>query len=308
MKILIIGKGFIGERLGYFLSKAPNFEVHTLSRTVCDYTNPAELAGFLKFHQFEPTGQFNKIIICAGFTGKPSIDACEVTGTKPDVFFANVTLPNLIIDVASDFGISCINIGSGCVYDGYDKVYNENDEPNWGLYQDKSSFYSKTKHLCELTTASKSHIFRIRLPYTFVSSPKNYFDKILSYKDTLSLPNSMTSVDDLYNFIYNFILTETTNPIPFGVFNVVNPDPITAEEVVEIMKSVGIEQALKKDWNFIKTQDNLGVKALRCNCLLSTELINNIGLQLPDTKQSIRKSLEMYKQFLIDNAPTDPVI
>ena len=29
MKILVIGKGFIGERLGFFLSKVEHFEVHS---------------------------------------------------------------------------------------------------------------------------------------------------------------------------------------------------------------------------------------------------------------------------------------
>lgn len=308
MKILILGKGFIGERLSLFLAKAPDFEVHLLSRSVEDYTDPYRLNEFLRYHQAETGKQFDRIIICAGFTGKPSIDACEVEGVKPDVFFTNVTLPNSIIDVAAIHGVKCINIGSGCVYDGYEKVYNENDAPNWGLFQEKSSFYSKTKHICELTTGFKSHIFRIRLPYTFISSPKNYFDKILAYENTLSLQNSMTSVDDLYNFIYNFILVDSADPIPFGVFNVVNPQPITAKEVVEIMKEVGIEKALNKNWNFIESQNNLNIKALRCNCVLSTDLITNLGLQLPDTKESVKKSLEMYKQVLTENVSIDPVI
>lgn len=293
MKILIIGKGFIGERLSYFLSKADNFEIHNINRALLDYTDPVILHDFLKYH--ETVKQFDKIIIAIGYTGDPNVDACELQENKSLVYNYNVAVPSMIIDIASHYNITCIYVGSGCIFEKYEN-YTEKDTPNFGLFSKRSSFYSKMKHLAELQFGLKCHIFRIRLPYTFIDVNKNLFVKMLKYNTTLDVLNSITSVDDFYNFIYNFLLIDARDPMPFGPYNVVNPQAIKASDIVELMKEVGITEAFEKDWQFISDTSKFNFKANRSNTTLSTDLITSYGLRLPDTEKSIKNALINFKQ------------
>lgn len=298
MKILVIGKGFIGERLSLFLAKAPDFEVHNISKEMVDYTNPDILNSFLTYHS--TSKQFDKIIIATGFTGIPNVDSCELPENKPLAYSYNVAIPNMIIDVASAHNITCIYVGSGCIYEG-DKNYAETDIPNFGLYNSDSSFYSKTKHLAELQFGFKCHIFRIRLPFTFIDTNKNLFTKMLKYETTLDITNSITNVDDFYNFTYNFLLIDAEAPMPFGPYNVVNPQPIKASEIVELMKEVGLKEAFDKKWEFISDPSKFNFVAKRSNTTLSTDLIESYGLKLPNTEKSVKNSLFNFKQYRMNN-------
>lgn len=298
MKILVIGKGYIGERLSYFLSKAEGFEVHTVNQGILDYHNPDTFRMFLGYHSNTINAPFDRIIICAGFTGQPNVDECEKPDMKPVAYYFNVELPVKIVNIAAEFGIRTIHIGSGCIYDGYKKMFTENDEPNFGMFSNESSFYSKTKHICESVIKNNSHVFRIRMPYTFIPGNKNYFTKILGYPTTFSKENSVTSVDDFYNFIYNFILADSNYSINFGVFNVTNTGYITAKEIADLMKEVGIKDAIEKNWNFTDNLETLGVTAKRSNCVLDTTKITELGLALPSVKDSIVNSLRLYKEFI----------
>lgn len=295
MKILVIGKGFIGERLSLFLAKAPDFEVHNISKDVVDYTNPDTFNMFLGYHA--NIRKFDKIIIASGYTGNPNVDACELPQNKPLAYHYNVTIPNMIIDIAYSYNVSCIYVGSGCIYNG-DNNYSELDVPNFGIYNNESSFYSKTKHLAELQFGDKSHIFRIRLPFTFIDTNKNLFTKMLKYENTLDITNSITNVDDFYNFIYNFLLIDAKTPLPYGPYNVVNPQPIKASAIVELMKEAGIKEAFNKNWNFISDPAKFNFAANRSNTTLSTSVIESYGLALPDTEKSIKKSLILYNQYI----------
>lgn len=298
MKILIIGKGFIGERLSLFLAKAPDFEVHNISKEMVDYTDPDVLNDFLIY--FSKTKQFDKIIIATGFTGTPNVDACELPENKPLAFNYNVAVPNMIIDVASYHNVTCIYVGSGCIYEG-DKNYVETDVPNFGLFNNESSFYSKMKHLAELQFGFKCHIFRIRLPFTFIDTNKNLFTKMLKYDNTLDITNSITNVDDFYNFTYNFLLLDQQNPMPFGPYNVVNPEPIKASDIVELMKEVGLKEAFDKKWEFISDPSKFNFTAKRSNTTLNTDLIASYGLSLPKTEKSVKNSLLNFKHYKLNN-------
>lgn len=297
MKILIIGKGFIGERLGYFLSKVENFEVHTINQQSVDYTKPEMLRMFLGYHSDTLREPFNRIIICTGYTGKPNVDACELPENKPIAYFYNVTVPTNIVRVANEYGIRCMHVGSGCIYDGHDTYYSEKDIPNFGMFNSESSFYSKTKHIAETVLQDVCHIFRIRMPYTFIPNDKNYITKLLKYPVTLSKFNSVTCIDDFYNFIYNFLLIDENYTVDFGVFNVTNPAPITANEIVNLMLEAGLEEAKNKQWKFVDDIKDIPVNAKRSNCALNTMKIVEMGLALPSTEESFLRTLRLYKQY-----------
>jgi len=109
----------------------------------------------------------------------------------------------------------------------------------------------------------------------------------LHYDNLISQPNSVTNIDDLRTFVYKFIETKR----PLGIYNVTNKGSIEAKEVVEILKSYGLDNP---KWNFVSVKD-ANFKVGRSNCILDTSKIKNMGIELPDVKESFKKSINTYK-------------
>jgi len=186
--------------------------------------------------------------------------------------------------------IPIIHISSGCVYTGHEKDYSEEDEPNFGIYNQNSSFYSKTKHACELSLkGTKSYIFRIRMPFSEKSSDRNYINKILKYDSLISYRNSLTNIDDLNEFIYKFISLKIAPS--YGIYNVTNQGSATAKEIVDILKKYKLKN---NNWKFLE-QEDIGFKVARSNCVLSTEKIKQLDLELPNIFISMEDSIRKFK-------------
>jgi dTDP-4-dehydrorhamnose reductase len=283
MKILILGKGYIGN----YLAKAnEKHKIFHISKSDFDYSNYENFIKFLQKESYYPKSQFDWIINCSGYTGKPNVEGCETD--KENCYHYNVTVPLYLTKVANYFKIPIIHIGSGCIYDGYPKNgFTENDLPDFGADSPRSSFYSKTKDTFEKLSAHLDrYIFRIRIPFNGVVESKNYLWKLLKYDNLISQQNSITNVDDLVNFVYKFIEEQR----PLGVYNVTNKGSIEAKEVVEILKSYGLENP---NWNFVSIPD-AKFKVGRSNCILNTDKIENLDLGLPPVKESIEKAIKQY--------------
>jgi dTDP-4-dehydrorhamnose reductase len=284
--LLILGKGFIGSNLSDFLDQQ-NVTHEIYSNSMLDYTNKDTLDKFLK----EVGEKFYCVINTSGYTGSPNVDGCE--SNKQECWKRNVTYVKNIVDVANSHKLPVLQIGSGCIYNGYEKEYTEDDEPNFGLYSNDSSFYSKCKHASEIILDETCvYILRIRIPFTYKNVSKNYLAKLLKYDNLISEKNSVTSVTDLNDFIFRFLYL--IRDLPGGIYNVVNPQPVTAEDVVELMKSVGV---VNPNWNFIPV-DKLQTKAKRSNCVLSTKKIEKFHLEMPDTVKSLTRDINIFKQMI----------
>lgn len=275
-KILILGRGFIGTKLFNFLTEK-NLDVLAFNQNILDYTNEYKLASFLR------ENNFTHIINCCGYTGVPNVDGCE--SNKDLCWKYNVIVSSLIDKLSTRYNIKAIHVSSGCIYSGYEKDFEETDIPNFGLYNPSSSFYSKSKHAFE-TIFEKNHnvILRIRMPFTSLRESKNYLYKILKYDNLISFKNSLTSVDDLNEFILKFL--DVYQP---GIYNVVNPTPLCAEDIVSIFKSI---KKVNPNWQFVQTKD-LNIVANRSNCVLSADKIKSLGLGLTNTIESVEKCIKL---------------
>jgi dTDP-4-dehydrorhamnose reductase len=285
---LILGKGFIGSNLSSYFSEN-NIDHEVYSRSMFDYTDKDKLKKFLELNK----DKFFCVINTSGYTGSPNVDACE--SNKEECWKYNVINPLNIAKVANEFDLPVIHINSGCIYDGYDKVYSEEDTPNFGLFSDKSSFYSKTKHASEILLENNDafvYILRIRIPFTYKNVSKNYLSKLLKYDNLINMSNSVTSVTDLNDFIFRFIYL--LKDIPGGVYNVCNSEPVSASQVVDLLKSNGIENPR---WNFINV-DQLGTVANRSNCVLSTSKIESYNLPMPNSLESLERDIKIFKNFV----------
>lgn len=287
-RTLILGNGFIGSNLSNYFSEN-NVDHEIYSKSMFDYTDKDKLNKFLELNK----DKYFCIINTSGYTGSPNVDACE--RHKEECWKLNVNDVLNIVEIANDRDLPVIHISSGCIYDGYEKVYTEEDKPNFGLYSTESSFYSKCKHASEILLDNRDSIvfvLRIRIPFTYKNVPKNYLVKLLKYNNLIDMENSVTSVSDLNDFIFRFMYL--IRDVPGGVYNVCNPQPVKASQVVEMLKSHGIENP---KWNFIDV-NQLDTVANRSNCVLSTSKIEKYNLPMPETIASLERDIKIFKNFI----------
>lgn len=286
--ILITGNGFIGSNLYNHLTENKSVYVKIVSRKDVDYFDEIALKKYVRenFHSFNDSGDDVVIINCSGFTGKPNVDQCEEL--KHLTVTYNTKLPVNLSNYCKRNKWWFINISSGCIYTGYNKDFNENDEPNFGVSNKESSFYSHTKHLAEImVNKDVTSTLRIRMPFCHYNSERNLINKILKYDKLISYENSLTCVEDLCVFVENFILRELYKNSP-GIYNVVNPGSVNARQIVGILSKYNL---INPNWSFVDI-DNIPIKAGRSNCVLSDKKIADLGLQLPPAVESLEKCIQ----------------
>lgn len=280
-KVFIIGSGFIGNALYTECIRRP---VHAkiISRKQIDYFSFDKVVAFFGK---EFGCERNIVVNCSGFTGRPNIDQCEIEKEKTWKF--NVILPKILEEATHTAGGTYCQISSGCIYNGYDKPFTETDKPNFGLFDADSSFYSKSKHAAELSlNASESYIWRIRMPFTYsdVSNPRNYLSKLLSYENLISNVNSRTCVEDFVRMLGTFCVYPDS--LPAGIYNAVNPNPLTVSEVVAVLP----DKYKNPNWKWIPLHE-MQTAAGRSNCVLSDNKLRDYDYQLPSEIESWKKLL-----------------
>ena len=281
MNVLILGSGYIGNHLFNHLKTKCNVE--QISQSMVDYTFTKRFKGSIDFKSYLHDKRFDVAINCSGYTGKPNVDACE--SNKSECWQYNVLSPVRTAEVLNLFKIPVIHVSSGCIYEG-SKNFTEKDTPNFGLYDDHSSFYSKSKHAGELAlNGFIGYILRIRMPFCATSQNKNILVKYLKYNNILSMGNSVTSVYDLCKVIEHFCIHR--NQINYGKYNVVNEGKIYANRILEIMESYGL---VNPNWNIVQLKD-LDIKAGRSNCTLSGKKLNK-HFKMPSAEDSISECVE----------------
>ena len=289
MKILILGKGYVGTALTKRLSTC--YEVTHVSRQDLDYTDRSQLFKYLTSDEARDT---EYVINTCGYTGRPNVDACE--DNIHDTWYYNVAVPVNIQKTCKDAGVRMIHISSGCIYDGYEKDFTEDDEPNFGLLNPDSSWYSKTKHACEMMMKDKDvYLFRIRMPFCETWSERNVLTKLIRYDNVIDHLNSVTNMEDLSGFIMYFIadITEGTTH-DYGIYNVVNPCPITTSAICDLLNDFNLGNP---KWKHIELAELYkSTKAQRSNCLLSDSKISKLNLKLPDTIDSLRRCITAMKE------------
>ena len=274
---VILGKGFVGTHLSQHF-KLNNIDHKIFSQSELDYTDPNTFRDFLDTNDKD----IKWVVSAFGYTGIPNVDACE--DNKELCYAYNVLYPMQVVKLCNQYKIPVIHIGSGCIYSGYEKEFTEEDTPNFGIYSNESSYYSKCKHVFETFAKEfNCYVLRIRIPFTDILTRKNYFSKLLNYDTLINELNSVTSLNDFDEFVVRFISAKPE----YGIYNVVNPEPVKAEEVIEILKD---NKIVNSKWRFIELKD-LNTKANRSNCVLTTDKIKDLGLQLPNTRTSLLRDI-----------------
>ena len=227
------------------------------------------------------------IINCAGYIGKPNVDACELA--KADCIEGNVLLPAMLAQLCPESKYNFTQISSGCIYGGYEKHFTEKDAPNFDFQN--GSFYSGTKALAEkvvLQNNPNSHVFRLRIPFDEYASPRNYLTKLLSYDTLLDAENSLSHRADFAKYVMELINQE----VPHGIYNVTNKGSATTKDVVQLIKKYNLSN---KDFKFFDDLESFGkeVVAPRSNCVLDTSKIEQY-IKIRTATEALEDALSKY--------------
>jgi len=283
--------GFVGQTITNILEHN-QISYNYIPRDGLDYYNAKRLSNFLV------SNQCRFLINCAGFTGKPNVDACE--SAKYECLQGNAVLPGVIREVCEDLKIPWGHISSGCIYSGRREDGNgwtEEDEPNFSFRAPPCSFYSGTKAMGEevLEGAENCFVWRLRIPFNHEPSPRNYLQKLLNYENLLEAENS---VSHLQEFCQKCIECFTKDVEP-GIYNMTNPGSITTRQVTEWMIKEGLTD---KKFKFFDSEEEFMTKAAiapRSNCVLDTTKAEKAGIGMRPVEEAMIDSIRKMRQSVI---------
>jgi UDP-glucose 4,6-dehydratase len=288
MKILIFGStGYIGSEFVRQLSVVNNVDVCSFPSRGFDGNNYT----YKQLEHILSKTKANVVINCSGYTGKPNVDACEEH--KEETILSNVFFVKMLGEACVENHISLGHVSSGCIYNGYEKDFTENDHPNFCFDKLPCSFYSGTKAMAEsiLESVKCKWIWRLRIPFGEFNGPRNYLTKVMKYDTLLNMRNSLSHKGDYVKACLEILL----NWKPYGIYNVTNPGSVTTEEVVEMIKQT---LPVKKEFKYFKSLEefNRTVKTPRSNCVLNSDKPAKYGITIRPVKEALQDALNNWKE------------
>ena len=96
------------------------------------------------------------------------------------------------------------------------------------------------------------------------------------------------SIKNFNNFVSKKIIN--IPDLPSGIYNCVNPNPLSTAEVCDILDEYGL---WNPNWKFIDYQElKQHITANRSNCSLSTDKLKIYGLDMPSERESLVRILK----------------
>ena len=269
---LVFGAGWIGTQLAQRLGA-------DLDRV--DIANEQAVAEVLDAQKPE------QVVNCAGKTGSPNVDACEQD--PGGTYRSNVIGPIVLANACRDRDIHFTHVGSGCIYTGDNNGpgYAEDDEPNFA-----GSLYSRSKQISEAALRDLHALqLRLRMPISSEPGPRNLLSKLLRYPKVISVPNSVTVLDDCWEPI-----TQLISRRELGVWNIVNPGLERHDELLRLYQQL-VDPGHTFDVIELAALSEL-VVAGRSNCVLSTAKLEAAGLAPPPLEASLPRIVKAYGKAL----------
>ena len=313
MILVLGGTGYVGEAFVADIQRR-GWEYRNVSRSEVDYSNFDALLGLLR--QMKP--EF--VVNCAGYTGKPNVDACETA--KADTLQGNALLPATIAHACAAAGIPWGHVSSGCIYAGAkirqnddwvvekdltraelralaeqhpDQIggFTEEDVPNFSFREPPCSFYSGTKALGEeaIGNSGSAYVWRLRIPFDELDNPRNYLTKVQRYAKVYDNVNSISHRADYARACLDLWALKA----PFGKYNVVNPGFVTTKQVIE-----KLERILKPNRKFEFWKDDaefyqVAAKTPRSNCVMEATKLLKTGVKIRTVDEALEHSLQHWK-------------
>lgn len=285
--ILLLGaSGYVGTAFRK-LFESRGVAYQTVSRAATRGYDTASLLDLIR--QTGATFMVN----AAGYTGKPNVDACEFH--KADCIYGNAVLPGRIRAACEEACIPWGHVSSGCIFTGRRADgggFLEDDAPNFSFRTNNCSFYSGTKALGEevLAGADQCYIWRLRIPFDHVDSPRNYLTKLLTYSQLLEAENSISHLGD---FVASCLACHEKQ-VPYGTYNLTNPGAITTREVTEFLKQ---GPGAGRDFSFFSDESEFmrtAAKVPRSNCVLDTRKSESLGIAMRPIHEALSEAIRLW--------------
>ena len=312
--LLLGGTGYIGQAFHSELTSR-RIPFHAVSRSEVDYTCFPILRELIR--SLKPSFLIN----CAGYTGKPNVDACE--SAKADTLAGNSLFPQTLAHACEVEGLTWGHVSSGCIFSGA-KIrlangsivvekdmsrgdlrhlaetqpesimgYTELDTPNFTFRDSPCSFYSGTKALGEevLARSSSCYIWRLRIPFDAEESPRNYLRKVQRYAKVYDNLNSISHRGDFAKACLDLWQMRA----PTGLYNVTNPGWITTRQVVQRITTI---LKLSRGFEYWESDEAFYQTAAitpRSNCILDTTKLRLTGVKLRSVQDALDDSLRCWK-------------
>ncbi|MEI6831452.1 MAG: sugar nucleotide-binding protein [Candidatus Omnitrophota bacterium] len=266
--ILILGKGFIGERL------QKEFGCRIDGSIVNSFSDAERLV-----KKYNP-----KVIInCIGITGRRNVDDCELDIDV--VLLGNSFIPVILAEVCLRNNIKLVHISSGCIFN-YDykknKLINEESEDYFfKLFYSRSKIYSE-RAIEVLARDYNILITRIRIPLINEKHPKNLLDKLLKYNKVIDIPNSVTYIPDFIKAVKHLIKIDAR-----GVYNVVNKSGLRYPELMRVYKKYVSSYEFK-----VVPVKSLGL--VRTDLILSTAKLEKSGFKVRNINSVLEECVKEY--------------
>lgn len=279
MKIYIIGaSGWMGGLCAEYM-KAEGHEV---------ITDRLDISNLGLLTQTFTSVQPDVVINFAGVRAYPTIDWCEVN--KEETITVNVLGAINVALASRNAGAYMIQIASGCIYSGdAATLFSEEDAPNF-----TGSFYSRMRIVMQDALRELPVLqVRIRMPLSKAAHSRNLITKIISYKKIISVPNSVTLIEDLFP-----ALSVIMQKRPTGILNLVNDGYVKHDDILAVYKEI-VDPLHQFEVIDIQELEKSVVKAARSNCVLSNEKAKALGIQMPALDAlRLRDIMSSYKASL----------
>jgi len=269
--ILILGKGYIGKRL--------QGELH------CPITGQrieqySQIKALIEKHK-------PKIIInCIGHTGKNNVDGCEQNIDR--TLLSNTYIPILLAEATKRHNIKLIHLSSGCIYNytyGKSKPITEKIDPDYfTLFYSRSKIYSEYM-LNKLSNFSDILMIRLRIPLDDRPHPRNLLNKLIKYRNVITLANSVTYIPDFIKAMKHLIKINA-----HGTFN------ITAKGALVYPDLLDEYQKYHPEFQY-KTISLKQLKLERTNLILSTKKLEQSGYQPQHIKDVIPQCVKNFVSY-----------
>jgi len=270
-RILILGKGFIGQRL----QKELNCEI---DGSMINCFSGAE--NLIK--KYNP----KSIINCVGITGRRNVDDCELE--KDAALLANSFVPVILAEAALRKNIKLVHISSGCIFNfDYKKdrpIKEGSQDYYFGLFYSRSKIYAE-RALEALSKKYNILITRIRIPLLNAPHPKNILDKLIKYKKVIDIPNSVTYIPDFIQALKHLLKIDAR-----GVYNLVNKGGLRYPELMRVYQKY--VPSFKYELVDFK---KLGLS--RTNLLISTSKLEKSGFKVRNINSVLEECVEEYLKF-----------
>jgi dTDP-4-dehydrorhamnose reductase len=261
MKILVVGRGWTGNKMySALVDRGHNVKI-------CSHTDAIDVISTAD------TPQYDWVVNCAGVTGFPNVDACELY--KNETMEGNTIFPIKLSGVCKQKNIRFAHFSSGCIYHG--TIDSVDAEPNF-----YGSTYSITKGITDVALRNEALILRIRMPFTGRNENKNYLTKVKRYAKTAKLidagQNSLTDHDEAVKVACDLIEENAPNK----PYNLVNSGSIDMHELAEMLE-------ITPQW-FTPEEFKAVTRAARSTCT-----IPDCGRMKP-VREALKTAIERMKE------------